>query len=312
MAKKCPNGHEVNDNLKFCPKCGAELIESGNRFCKKCGTERKGTEKFCSKCGTPFDGFSMTQPTSQSTPSYDEGETSTDYKKIIIPIVIGLIVLALIGGGWYGYNAYSKYSAAKQAREKFVADSLEQVRKDSIKLAEQKEQERIEAEKVEKFREKMSFENFIGMLNHYENQSYANKCGLNLLYRSDTEEEYGTSTEIVYGYDVEKGSKKDYGGYDIVAKSNHACYFMYMLDTSTGAQISFKDSDDADILFKKAKEYGLIIYEDMYYIPNKRLPNGKSIRLAEYDNSIYERVCGTISAPDYINGWYVIHIGIDF
>ena len=146
--KKCPNGHEVNGNLRFCPKCGAELKDNGTRFCKKCGTERKGTEKFCSKCGTPFEGMPTSQPIPQPTPSYDATETSTDYRKIIIPIVIGLVILALIGGGWYGYKEYSAYNEKKQAREKFVADSLEKARKDSIEAVKQKEEkERLEKEK---------------------------------------------------------------------------------------------------------------------------------------------------------------------
>ena len=50
---KCPNGHEVNDNVKYCSTCGAEIV-SVNKFCTKCGSERKGTEKFCSQCGTPI------------------------------------------------------------------------------------------------------------------------------------------------------------------------------------------------------------------------------------------------------------------
>lgn len=40
---KCPNGHVVADNVKYCPTCGAEII-SGNKFCTKCGSERKGAE----------------------------------------------------------------------------------------------------------------------------------------------------------------------------------------------------------------------------------------------------------------------------
>lgn len=53
--KKCLNGHEVSDNVKFCPKCGADIVERGAKFCAKCGNERKGMEMFCSQCGTPFD-----------------------------------------------------------------------------------------------------------------------------------------------------------------------------------------------------------------------------------------------------------------
>ena len=145
MSRLCPNGHEVNDNLRFCPKCGAELKDNGTRFCKKCGTERKGTEKFCSKCGNSFEGVPTPQPISQPTPSYDAPETSTDYKTIIIPIVIGLVILALIGGGWYGYKEYSAYNEKKQAREKFVADSLEKARKDSLRRIELAEQQRADS-----------------------------------------------------------------------------------------------------------------------------------------------------------------------
>ena len=94
---KCRNGHEVSDNVKYCPTCGAEIL-SGNKFCTKCGSERMGTEKFCSKCGTPFDGV----PTSQPSPSYDE--SSYTNKKILIPIVVGVLVLALIGGGWWFFK----------------------------------------------------------------------------------------------------------------------------------------------------------------------------------------------------------------
>lgn len=308
--KKCPNGHEVNDILRFCPKCGAELNEINMKFCKKCGNKREGTEKFCSKCGTPFEGVPTSLSVSRPIPSYDTEETSTDYKKIIIPIVIGIIIIALIGGGWYGYKEYCAYSEKKQAREKFVTDSLEQARKDSIRLAEQMEQERIEAEKLAEFRNKMSFENFVGMLSHYDKESYAKKCGLTLLYKNVTEEEFGESIEIVYGYDVEKGDKKDWS-YEILSKSNHACYFQYNLDTSTGACLSFIDEEDANIFYNKAKEYGLIKYMDTYYIPNKKLSRGQTIIVDEFDNSIFENVIGAISSPYYREGWYTVSIGLD-
>jgi len=42
--KKCPNGHEVSGDVKFCPQCGAEMLEDvaeDVRFCKKCGNERR-------------------------------------------------------------------------------------------------------------------------------------------------------------------------------------------------------------------------------------------------------------------------------
>lgn len=93
---QCPNGHEVSDNVKFCPTCGAAIVRV-NKYCAKCGNKRKGTEKFCTQCGTPFDGV----PTSQPSPSYDDRESSSNSKKILIPIAVGVLILALIGGGWW-------------------------------------------------------------------------------------------------------------------------------------------------------------------------------------------------------------------
>ena len=50
---KCPNGHEVNSQVKFCPICGADL--RGTQFCTNCGGERNGDEEICPHCGKEFD-----------------------------------------------------------------------------------------------------------------------------------------------------------------------------------------------------------------------------------------------------------------
>lgn len=92
--KVCPNGHEVSDNVKFCPTCGVEII-SGNRFCTKCGSERKGTENFCSHCGTPFGNMS-----GQKT-ILEEQAKKSNYK--IIFYVLGTIASIVICGGVLNY-----------------------------------------------------------------------------------------------------------------------------------------------------------------------------------------------------------------
>lgn len=340
----CPHcGAILNEGDVFCTECGKRIdevppITSSEPIkskCPHCGASIDEGDTFCTECGKKIEEEEQQSPMEEAvqveepkpiqqeaTPiaEVEENDIVEKYekqpsfiKKYLPYIIGGIIVLALIGGGWYGFKEYSAYSEKKQAREKFVADSLEQARKDSILMAEQKEKERMEAEKLAQFQEKLSFENFIGLLKHYDNPSYANRCGLTHIYRNDTEEEFGTCTEIVYGYDVEKGSKIDYG-YDIVAKSNHACYFIYVLDTSTHAAINFKDEKDANLFYNKARDYGLIIYGDMALIPNKKLPNGKSITVDIDDESvsIYDMVCGGITSPFYADGWYVISIALDF
>lgn len=102
--KKCPNGHEVSDNVKFCPECGAEIKDNGTKFCAKCGNERKGTEKFCSQCGTPY-GQSLTSNVSEIEVSQDKSSK----KGILIAAVVAIIAL-LGGAAWYFLGNQNKYS----------------------------------------------------------------------------------------------------------------------------------------------------------------------------------------------------------
>lgn len=87
---KCPNGHEVANNVKFCPTCGVEIV-SGNKFCTKCGSERMGTEKFCSQCGIPFD----VEPNINHIVLY--GGKSSSFKKYLPYILGAFVLLAIIG-----------------------------------------------------------------------------------------------------------------------------------------------------------------------------------------------------------------------
>ena len=52
--KRCPNGHFVGDDMRYCPVCGAQITGNGMRYCSNCGKERHPTDKFCAHCGFPF------------------------------------------------------------------------------------------------------------------------------------------------------------------------------------------------------------------------------------------------------------------
>lgn len=118
--KKCPNGHFVGDNAKFCPTCGAEIVDSGAKFCAKCGNERKGTEKFCPKCGTPY-GQSSTSNVSDT----NIGQDKSSKKGILIASVVA--VIALIGGAaWYFLgNQQDKYSLEGLAKASVNYDYID-------------------------------------------------------------------------------------------------------------------------------------------------------------------------------------------
>ena len=66
--RKC--GTELNDGVKFCPKCGEKVEENLKQHCLQCGFERQGTEIFCPKCGTPFESSEIVQEKKSSIMRY--------------------------------------------------------------------------------------------------------------------------------------------------------------------------------------------------------------------------------------------------
>ena len=293
---------QMADESKFCGECGKEYPQ-GNT-CPHCGARVYEGDAFCQNCGRNL--------TDGSYASSDYGEKSSmDYMKILlsslIGIVIGLVILALVGGSWYGYNAYSEYTAAKQAREKFVADSIEQVRKDSIKLAEQKEQERIEAERISAMREELSWERVLALMNNIKNKSLAKKCGLEEIYKyeyTNDDEECPESEEvIIYGREVRKGTVSN-GGYNvqIISNSDHSCYLEYSCASDCGYIIAFKDSEDANYFFNQVTENGVFKSNDSYLIPKKKKFKG----IRESDNWEYEDIAYGMSEVQYSEGWHRI------
>ena len=114
--RQCPNGHEVGGEAKFCPICGAEVIDNGTTYCAKCGNERKGTEKFCSQCGTPFGGSPMLG--NNKTPK------KSSKKGIVIAAVVCLLMLATGGAAWY-FLQKDKYSLEGLAMAAVNYDGIE-------------------------------------------------------------------------------------------------------------------------------------------------------------------------------------------
>ena len=162
-----------------------------------------------------------------------------------------------------------------------------------------------------------TFDTFIALLQDIENVKKANACGLEEIYNVTEEEEEYTSIGIVYGKDVEKGSHKEYAGFEIKAKSDHSVYLEYRAETSSDASLFFKSKDDSEAFFRKAMDYGMLILKDeysdgdSYYIPKKKLPNG-SKRIEKLDWGGEFDPIFPLTKPEYEEGWYVVNIGLDF
>ena len=163
---------------------------------------------------------------------------------------------------------------------------------------------------LKEFREIFTFENFLALLDDYGNEAVAKKCGLDLIYKDKVDKR---NTMVVYGYDVKKGKKKKYG-YEIIPESEHACYVDYCPDCSSDlilyADLFFKSRYDANNFYKQAKEYGLIVYDEVTYVPGEKISSGyhqvdNSREAYEYNPSC---IIGTVRIE---NEWYVIGWGFD-
>lgn len=112
IVKYCPYcGASVNDGATFCPNCGKEVGDQlpsssvstpEQKHCPHCGALVNNDCLFCENCGKNLSGDDPQEPY----------ETESDSQsKFVLPIVVGLLVLALAGGGWWYYK--SSYSLKK-------------------------------------------------------------------------------------------------------------------------------------------------------------------------------------------------------
>ena len=92
--------------------------------------------------------------------------------------------------------------------------------------------------------EELTFSNLLDLLYRYGEPEAVQNNPLTFLFNDSVQDGEIECIEVVYGSDVEKGKKIDYG-YEVLPTSDHACYFRMSLDTSTQANLYFMNKDDA-------------------------------------------------------------------
>ena len=104
------------------------------KFCSNCGTKLQENVRFCPKCGTPISENVAQQEIMEEAPKRN--------RKSFYALLAVLSAIILIICGVVYFSDSQERIEARLAREQFVKDSLEQARKDSIKLAMQIEKQK--------------------------------------------------------------------------------------------------------------------------------------------------------------------------
>lgn len=204
------------------------------KFCSNCGSELQENARFCQKCGTPT--------STRVDSSYQkEGEPKTNRKSLYALLAVVAALLLIICGAIY-YSDFQENREIRQAREQFVKDSLEQVRQDSIKLAEQKEKERLEAERVEQ-------------------EIQAKKEFLNKFYNNWTADENGSDYSYVKKHITANALKvlKDEYAYDCDGECLATWLFSYEAGTDGGRELSrtITEKDENNFIVEINNEYSI-------------------------------------------------------
>ena len=204
-----------------------------------------------------------------------------------------------------------------EQKDETAVDSLEMARQDSIQKAEaeaklNEEREAAEQQKrdeeAEQFCKQFSIEDLLDLLEHYGAAKIVQNGGLTFIYKDEIESTDGDVGEdrIVYGREIEKGDKKDFG-YDLKCTSGHACYYELNLDTSTNPYLCFANKDDAEGFYSRVAKHKPFEYEGKTYYIHKN--NGELYIDTQYDEDSFETHYA-LYPPELEDGFYQIKIGV--
>ena len=198
--------------------------------------------------------------------------------------IFGLCLLTTVG-----CNQADKIG---QQAEKTAADSTAVSQDSELKSGEETTEEEADQQEIEsaQFCKEISIENFIAFMKSID-VANAEKIGLEKVYEVEVqdEEEPGlTYYRAIYGHNIEKGAKQEFG-YKLNATSEHACFFQEDLDTSTYYSMNFSNESDAKDFYNRLMQHGVLEFDGDFIIIEETLPAGKPTHVESLDG--YHPIC---------------------
>ena len=214
--------------------------------------------------------------------------------------IFGLCLLTTVG--------CNQADKAGQQPEKVAADSSSIKQDSELKSVEKTTDEETNQQETEsaQFCKEISIGNFIAFMKSID-VANAEKIGLKKVYEVEVqdEEEPGlTYYRAVYGHDIEKGTKREFG-YKLNVTSEHACFFQEDLDTSTYYSMNFYDESDAKDFYDRLMQHGVLEFDGDFIIIEETLPAGKLTHVESLDN--YHPIC-FIKPPKQEGDFYSIKL----
>lgn len=225
----------VNNNFTAIKKLNFYKFETIMSYCGKCGTQLSEGTNFCPKCGV------------RVSPITSDNCGKSPSRKIVIPLIVSILILAIAGGGWYLLkNLYKDYSLEGLAKAVVTYDNcgdfhegMAEVTKDGkIGFIDMMGNEVIPCiyDPVEEYDDVMThFSDGLVLLCKGDHYVYINKKG---------EEAFPFNYDRSLGFSegfavVEKDGK--YGIIDVKGKEVVPCIYDYVKSFSDGMAAVIKD-----------------------------------------------------------------------
>ncbi len=305
-----------------------------NKYCGNCGTEIPEGARFCLNCGQSFEPVDSIH---NSKKEHKENKKSL----YALAVILGILLL-IIAGAMY-YADYTDRKEARIAREKFVADSLETARQDSlVQLNKEREKEKQEAIAAQKkmpsvnqvliiwknIHDKIYGNEQIGYKDYNWRKDVTTKnmkplakhiSGLELLFcKVGSYEHKGDNPRIIespvicYGINCRvKDVNYELGSVKLIATSEHAFGMTWGADEyGSGIVVCFHEKEDA-IAFINQINSQVSKVEDM----GTSIENGKEVKIRfkfvkGYEEYGFRFIDYYNNKPEYENGWYSIRLCI--